>query len=419
MNIVCVICRDLLTPADDIFHAPCGHIFHLHCVTQWLERSKTCPQCREKTTLSKIHRLYFNFANNDSIVEDKCLLQDKIDKLSLQLVLKEKDVKYYMEKNEILEKQNKELKKEVRKAESAVNEKTGAIYALKEQIKFFKEQNLEADSRKKEIEGLHKRIEGYKNIQILLEASIEAVDEMIAKTSDTSTLITYISVMKREMMISLNKRRELRAKVRSLQQELNKVSMERNFLSDEHSKRKKLEEDLVICESEKIGLQNKLRELERSKSSMERSANSKPKNMSDTNSRNSSKEEKMEHTDKTQRKDANVEEKIHLTITRADSPYLPVKSRGVLALKQQSIEKSNSAKLTSSILAKKSRIAQKSVRNDVNALVFDGFGGHSKLENLPNSSVIRIRSTKDSMHTVKRPKFDTEGNQKLAHFMIN
>ena len=77
-------------------------------------------------------------------------------------MLKEKDVKHYIEKNEILEKQNKELKKEVRKAESVVNEKTGAIYALKEQIKFFKEQNLEADSRKKEIEGLHKRIEEYK-----------------------------------------------------------------------------------------------------------------------------------------------------------------------------------------------------------------------------------------------------------------
>lgn len=142
------------------------------------------------------------------------------------------------------------------------------------------------------------------------------------------------------MTISLNKRRELRAKLRSVQQELNKVSMERNFLSDEHLKRKyvnlwrregsfdwlilaycylmllhrKLEEDLVICESEKIDLQNKLRELERSKSSMDRSVNSKAKNVSNSNSRNSSKEEKMEHVEK-QRKDANIEEKIHLAIT--------------------------------------------------------------------------------------------------------
>lgn len=39
------------------------------------------------------------------------------------------------------------------------------------------------------------------SIQILLEASTEAVDEMIAKTSDTGTLITYISVMKRYLNI--------------------------------------------------------------------------------------------------------------------------------------------------------------------------------------------------------------------------
>lgn len=39
------------------------------------------------------------------------------------------------------------------------------------------------------------------------------------------------------MTISLNKRRELRSNLKSLQQELTKVSMERNSLSQEHSKR--------------------------------------------------------------------------------------------------------------------------------------------------------------------------------------
>lgn len=38
MNIVCVICSDRLTPSDDVFYTPCGHIFHFACLTQWLER---------------------------------------------------------------------------------------------------------------------------------------------------------------------------------------------------------------------------------------------------------------------------------------------------------------------------------------------------------------------------------------------
>ncbi|XP_017753107.1 PREDICTED: E3 ubiquitin-protein ligase TRAIP-like, partial [Eufriesea mexicana] len=246
MNIVCVICSDLLVPSDDVFHTPCRHIFHFACVTQWLEgnfkfslcTSKTCPQCREKTTLNKIHRIYFNFANSDNISEDTCSLQDKIDKLNFQLMMKEKDNKHYTEKINTVEKQNNELKKEVRKVESEISAKNSAIYALKEQIKYFQEQNLEAVGRKKEMcfEQLQKKIENYKNIQILLEASAEDVDQMISSTSNPNTLITYISVMKREMTIGLNKRRELRAKVRSLQQELTKVSMERNFLSEEHAK---------------------------------------------------------------------------------------------------------------------------------------------------------------------------------------
>ena len=41
----------------------------------------------------------------------------------------------------------------------------------------------------------------------------------------------------RQMTISLNKRRELRSNLRSLQQELTRVSMERNSLSQEYSKR--------------------------------------------------------------------------------------------------------------------------------------------------------------------------------------
>lgn len=50
------------------------------------------------------------------------------------------------------------------------------------------------------------------------------------------------------MMVSLNKRRELRSKMKGLQQELTKVSVERNFLSEEHTKRKYVDvkENLIL-----------------------------------------------------------------------------------------------------------------------------------------------------------------------------
>lgn len=46
-----------------------------------------------------------------------------------------------------------------------------------------------------------------------------------------------------------------------------------------------------------------------------------------------------------------------------DSPYLPVKSRGVFTLKQHTFQKNNIIKLNSSILTKKPRIQETYTKN--------------------------------------------------------
>ncbi|CAK9828097.1 E3 ubiquitin-protein ligase TRAIP [Anthophora retusa] len=426
MNIVCVICSDLLMPSDDVFHTPCGHIFHFACLTQWLERSKSCPQCRERTTNTKIHRIYFNFSNSDSVIEDTCSLQDTIDKLKFQLLLKEKDVKHYIDKSEILTMQVNELKKEVRKVENGLNQKNTAIYALKEQVKYFKEQNLEIQNSNREIEQLKKKLENYKNIQTLLNASTKDVDEMISRTSDPNTLITYISVMKREMMVSLNRRRELRSKVRSLEQELTQTLMERNFLSEEYNKSKELKAELIVYESEKIVLQNKLRELEKNISLMKMSSNFSSNAVHTSNEPSDKKccQTEVESTNKNEKTEKeNVDQKEINQSTAAkyqtDSPYLPIKSRGVFVVKQHSSEKHSTMKLQSSILTKKPRIEQTSLRNEqveINTITYNGFGGHSRLEQFPNPYSIKAKRAKVDAVKSKRQKLDVENNLKITDF---
>ncbi|CAK9796477.1 E3 ubiquitin-protein ligase TRAIP [Anthophora plagiata] len=426
MNIVCVICSDLLAPSDDVFHTPCGHIFHFVCLTQWLERSKSCPQCRERTTNHKIHRIYFNFSNSDTIIEDTCSLQDTIDKLKFQLLLKEKDVKHYIDKSETLSVQVNELKKEVRKVESELNQRNTAIYALKDQVKYFKEQNLEIQNSNREIEQLKRKLENYKNIQTLLDASTKDVDEMISRTSDPNTLITYISVMKREMMVSMNKRRELRSKVRSLEQELTKTLMERNFLSTEHNKNKKLKKELIVYESEKIALQNKVRELEKNISLMKMSSyfNSNAVHISEEpfdRKRCQTEVESTSKNEKTEKENVDQKEKNQSTDAKyqTDSPYLPIKSRGVFVLKQHSTEKQGTMKLQSSILTKKPRIEETSFANeqvDINTITYNGFGGHSRLEQFPNPCSIKAKRAKDDATKSKRQKLDVENNLKITDF---
>ncbi|KAK2577989.1 hypothetical protein KPH14_008419 [Odynerus spinipes] len=262
MNILCVICSDLLTKPDDIFYTRCGHVFHFECLTQWLERSKSCPQCREKVTQSRIHKLYLTMSNNDTNLENDPQAQDKLASLKFQIMLKEKDINYFMSKNATLEKQNAGLRKEVRKLESDINEKNSVIYALKEQTKYFKDQISGYENAKKEVTQLKKKIEDLRNVQMLLDAPIEDVQDIVGRDKSPGTLLTYVYVMKKEIESNLNKIKHLKIKVKNLQDEHAKITMRSDAFPQNYSSNRQLEEEFAFCESEKMALQSRVIELE-------------------------------------------------------------------------------------------------------------------------------------------------------------
>lgn len=42
----CNICHEAYGSSQDIRSTACGHVFHHRCLTDWLARSTTCPECR-------------------------------------------------------------------------------------------------------------------------------------------------------------------------------------------------------------------------------------------------------------------------------------------------------------------------------------------------------------------------------------
>ena len=54
MRVNCSTCLELLTPSDNLVCTPCGHVFHVHCVMQWFESKKNCPQCRHSANEKNI-----------------------------------------------------------------------------------------------------------------------------------------------------------------------------------------------------------------------------------------------------------------------------------------------------------------------------------------------------------------------------
>ncbi|XP_030558261.1 uncharacterized protein LOC115760849 [Drosophila novamexicana] len=63
LNVLCGICNEFYKANDIIYStASCGHVFHKECLTRWLSRSLSCPQCRAICHRHRVHRIYLNFA---------------------------------------------------------------------------------------------------------------------------------------------------------------------------------------------------------------------------------------------------------------------------------------------------------------------------------------------------------------------
>lgn len=89
-------------------------------------------------------------------------LQGRIDSLKFQILLNEKNVKYYKSKNATLEKQNAGLRQEVRKVESEISKKNSTIYALKEQIRYFEKKCLGYEAMKKKLSQKEREVEHFR-----------------------------------------------------------------------------------------------------------------------------------------------------------------------------------------------------------------------------------------------------------------
>ncbi|XP_072746713.1 uncharacterized protein [Anoplolepis gracilipes] len=201
MNILCVICHDFLLPSEEIVFSRCGHVFHFSCLSRWLERSKTCPQCREKVTENRIYRVYFTFPNSEATSDngDSSSLQGRIDSLQFKILLKDKDINYHMSKNATLEKQNAGLRQEVRKVESEINQKNSAIYALKEQITYFKEKYGKYKDLAQRLSQKEKEMEQLQYMRnTLSKGSLEDIRRVIEKTKDHDSLVSCISIMRKK-----------------------------------------------------------------------------------------------------------------------------------------------------------------------------------------------------------------------------
>ncbi|XP_018395173.1 PREDICTED: E3 ubiquitin-protein ligase TRAIP-like isoform X2 [Cyphomyrmex costatus] len=395
MNIVCVICSELLTPSDDVFHTPCGHIFHYVCLLQWFDRSQTCPQCRLKATHQSSHRIYFNFSN-DVIEEDVATLQNRIDNMNFQLKLKDKDLNNLTEDNKNLKYQTNKLKQKIIEVESEITKKVNAIYAYKEQIISYKQYCMATENDKKENNELKKKIEHLRNVQNLLDSSTTEVDDVISKTNDTSKLVTYITVLKGELNKIYGKNKELKDKWKNEQQKFMDASKKNKHLVQECAKQNELKErytelekQLQRCETEKISLQTQLFNMQ---TDAQECVSNKVLMQQENCKQESLKTHKepciaKSNTNASMAKmDISKLKKNDFIVDLDSTENIPrSKSQDLFSIKNRAVKRPNNNWRIPPALMKKSMINQQSQKTiSGSGMSFDGFGGHAKYDNFPN-----------------------------------
>ncbi|KAK4352901.1 hypothetical protein RND71_028419 [Anisodus tanguticus] len=50
---VCTVCMERFESSIGAKQVTCGHVFHSHCLTNWLSLHNTCPLCRFQVTVSR------------------------------------------------------------------------------------------------------------------------------------------------------------------------------------------------------------------------------------------------------------------------------------------------------------------------------------------------------------------------------
>uniref|UniRef100_A0A6B2E7M7 Putative e3 ubiquitin-protein ligase traip n=1 Tax=Phlebotomus kandelakii TaxID=1109342 RepID=A0A6B2E7M7_9DIPT len=357
MNIICPICTESVLPNEDLCANSCGHIFHYPCIRQWIERSKTCPQCRKLCSEKHLNRIYFTVSSSECTEQDVVNLERRIELLNQNYQEKSKAFDGLQEEVKTLRSDKKKSAKTIIVLEDKLKSKDFALRTATNELKKAKEDVLEHHIVKSELETLRNQVDKVNSIEVLLESNQADVQDLLAKRPSLDTLAYMVSNLKRDLIKSETSKKELR----------NTLTKTKNSLKEEKRRSEKLHDQLSIAESEKFELERQMRKRQREDDEVEEN----PEKRKSSSSISSSESDLLD----------------------SDSPYLRIQSSAVgltpLVKKPFSLaSKSDPQNFPPEL--KKLSIFQKfrpepQGRNNMprGTYVADGMGGLQKDENFP------------------------------------
>ncbi|GIY35262.1 e3 ubiquitin-protein ligase TRAIP [Caerostris darwini] len=221
MRCSCVICTDLYDTGKDIVTIPCGHVFHFKCLTKWIDRSKTCPECRRPVISKDIKKLYFNIASDNDLNASN--LENRLSTLKAEL--SEKDIELNESKKKI-----KQLQLHAADVEKTLSDMHQNHLKLEHDISIYKVKltnmtslEIKLQRFKQENDNLMKELEHLNNVKLIVASCQKDVDDVLKKMqielsvecghSAAVRMATYCSVIKREFFRVVDEKNQLRNEV--------------------------------------------------------------------------------------------------------------------------------------------------------------------------------------------------------------
>ncbi|CAH2095079.1 unnamed protein product [Euphydryas editha] len=392
MNMLCTICNLLIIHVENIYVTKCGHIFHFHCLSQWISSSKTCPQCRNQITKRSIFRVYPTITNEvpGAIVT---MLRSRLDDTLLQL--RKQTEKFNEHKDLLIDarvKLHNHLQQKLSNKEELRN-KDLTIFALEEQIKQLKlVQNEEVSELKEENESLKKNIQTLNSLQKVLNATSDDVEQMLEGYTDIRTVAKLATALKRELCESKSKENESRDRLQAVKEELHFM----NFLLIV------LQAKLLVTEEKAHVAQKNYEYLMKKRKALENP------NRSFINDSQESSIKQMKPNE-----ELNSGTVLNDTNTSFPSEHALLNStRNAISI----LDLPSTSK-TSIFHKKEQAKIQLSQENDPNLssmnIAYDGLGGHSKLDTFPVPNT--RQPLKSLVHNLRQPA--AAGNQDISNML--
>ncbi|XP_045483319.1 E3 ubiquitin-protein ligase TRAIP-like [Harmonia axyridis] len=263
MEITCVICSDLFTHNSEMVLNQCGHMFHYSCLIQWLERSKTCPQCRCRTTEKSLNRVYFNFLNTEHIKDNVGTLQAKLDSANYRIQSLSKDLKDLTEAADSKEAQNIKLKELVSSLEKKIRSYESAINGLKDKASVYKHRACEADRLQCEVSSLKSALQDMEKVQTAINGTRAEVTEILRNETSIEALALLSATLKKSLIDKEHKSGIMQNRLKQSQNELMRYKRECNNLESITSDlRKEIEVSKKSWEEEKKYFRQKIEDLD-------------------------------------------------------------------------------------------------------------------------------------------------------------